>query len=116
MANVRGVIHVIIGTDEEWAKSNTKRKTHLRSVTSVVLPKRLCQQEKYRVKFSEKDDNSMCDEEGNDPMVVIATIIGFQVKRILVHSGSVVEGVGGGSNVKKTSIRMGYCDNKAWKS
>ncbi|KAH1030991.1 hypothetical protein J1N35_043165 [Gossypium stocksii] len=39
---VRGTIHVIIGTNEDWATSNTKRKTHLRSVMFISSPKRLC--------------------------------------------------------------------------
>ncbi|KAH1082065.1 hypothetical protein J1N35_021826 [Gossypium stocksii] len=38
---VRGTIHIIIGTSEEWMTSNTKRKTHLRSVMSISSPKRL---------------------------------------------------------------------------
>lgn len=33
----------------------------------------------------------VCDEGGNDPMVVFATITCFEVKRILVNSVSVVE-------------------------
>lgn len=33
----------------------------------------------------------MCDEEGNDLMVAIATIAGFQDCRILVDNGSIVE-------------------------
>ncbi|KAK5839861.1 hypothetical protein PVK06_008706 [Gossypium arboreum] len=33
----------------------------------------------------------ICDDEGNDPMVISTTIAGFEVKIILVDSGSVME-------------------------
>lgn len=41
--NVRGTIHVIVGTNEDWTTSSVKRKAHLRSVMLVNVPKRLCQ-------------------------------------------------------------------------
>lgn len=58
---------------------------------SVSSSKRLRQQEKWNVEFNDEDKDSVCDEEGNDPMVVSTTIVGFEVKRIFVNSGSVVE-------------------------
>ncbi|KAH1083402.1 hypothetical protein J1N35_023163 [Gossypium stocksii] len=39
---VKGFIHVILGTDEEWVGSSTKRKVHMSSVISVNAPKRSC--------------------------------------------------------------------------
>ncbi|KAK5812857.1 hypothetical protein PVK06_028300 [Gossypium arboreum] len=77
--------------DEEWTTPNTKRKTHLRSVISISPLKRLHQQEKWKVEFNDEDEDSICNEEGNDPMVVSTTIAGFKVTRILVDSGSVVD-------------------------
>ncbi|KAA3484523.1 RNA-directed DNA polymerase-like protein [Gossypium australe] len=77
--------------DEEWKTSNTKRKTHLRSVMLVNSLKRLRWQEKWKVEFNEEDEDSICDEEGNDPMVVSTTIARFEVKIILIDSGSVME-------------------------
>ncbi|KAH1114996.1 hypothetical protein J1N35_008374, partial [Gossypium stocksii] len=50
-----------------------------------------CQQEKWKVEFNDKDEDSVCDKEGNDPIVVLATIARFEVKRIFVKSGSIVE-------------------------
>ncbi|KAH1082171.1 hypothetical protein J1N35_021932 [Gossypium stocksii] len=43
---MRGIINVIIGTNEDWATSNAKRKAHFRSIMSVSSPKIFCQQEK----------------------------------------------------------------------
>lgn len=37
---VRGTIHVLVGTDEDWAGSNTKKWAHMQSVMSVSTPKR----------------------------------------------------------------------------
>lgn len=71
--------------------SNVKRKAHLRNVTSVNLPKRPCHQEKWKVEFNDKNEELVCDEEGNDPMVVSVIIVRFEVKRIFVDSGSTVE-------------------------
>ncbi|KAH1091559.1 hypothetical protein J1N35_018816 [Gossypium stocksii] len=57
---------------------------------SVNSLKRLCQQEKWKVEFNDEDENSIYDKEGNDPVAISATIIGFEVKKILDNSGSVV--------------------------
>ncbi|KAH1097936.1 hypothetical protein J1N35_014857, partial [Gossypium stocksii] len=77
--------------DKDWTTSNAKKKAHIRSVMSVNTPKSLCQLGKQNVDFSNEDEELVCDEEGNDPMVVSIVIAGFEVKRILVDSGSVVE-------------------------
>ncbi|KAH1107388.1 hypothetical protein J1N35_011156 [Gossypium stocksii] len=76
---------------EEAVTSNAKRKAHMRSVTSVNAPKRLCQQWKWNVEFSNKKEELVCDEEGNDPMVVSVAIMGFEVKSILVDSVSAID-------------------------
>lgn len=51
---------------------------------SVNVPKRLCQQEKWNIEFSNDDEELVCVKEGNDLMVVFVLIVGFEVKRILV--------------------------------
>ncbi|KAK5838840.1 hypothetical protein PVK06_007582 [Gossypium arboreum] len=57
----------------------------------VSSPKRLHQQEKWKVEFNDEDKDLVCDEERNDPMVMSETIPGFEVKRILVDNSSAVE-------------------------
>lgn len=42
---VKGTIHVIVGTNEQWVGYNTKMKAHMRSVMSVNALKKLRQQE-----------------------------------------------------------------------
>lgn len=59
---VRGLIHVIVGTDEDWTTSNAKRKGHMSRVMLVNAPKRRCQQGKWSVEFSNKDKELICDE------------------------------------------------------
>ncbi|KAH1031202.1 hypothetical protein J1N35_043376 [Gossypium stocksii] len=44
--NVRGTIHMIVGTNEEWSTSSTKRKAHLNGVMPIGSPKRPHQQER----------------------------------------------------------------------
>ncbi|KAK5794172.1 hypothetical protein PVK06_035381 [Gossypium arboreum] len=46
---------------------------------------------KVESRISDEDEDLMCDEEGNDPMVVEVIIARFEVKRISVHSGNAVE-------------------------
>lgn len=43
------------------------------------------------MEFNEEDAYLVCDKERNDPTVVSATIVGFEVKKILVDSGSTME-------------------------
>ncbi|KAK5812376.1 hypothetical protein PVK06_027805 [Gossypium arboreum] len=49
------------------------------------------QSEIWNVEFSSEDEDSVCNKERNDPMVVLATVAGFEVKRIHVDSGNAVE-------------------------
>ncbi|XP_040957772.1 uncharacterized protein [Gossypium hirsutum] len=79
------------GIDEDWVGSNAKRKAHMRSVMFVSAPKRSCHQGRWSVEFGNDNEELVCNKEGNDPMVVFVMIAGFEVKRILVDSGSVVE-------------------------
>lgn len=52
------------------------------------------------MEFKKKDDDSVCDEERNDPMVLTTTIVVFEVKRILANSRSAVEVLTGESYQK----------------
>ncbi|KAK5839780.1 hypothetical protein PVK06_008619 [Gossypium arboreum] len=76
---------------EDAVCSNTKRRAYMRDVTLLSVPKRSRYQEKWNVEFESDNEELICDEEGNDPMVVSATVTGFKVKRILVDSGSIVK-------------------------
>lgn len=38
--HIRGIVHVNVGMDEEWATSKSKRKAHLRNVMSVSTTKK----------------------------------------------------------------------------
>lgn len=57
----------------------------------IDSPKKPRQQERWKVDFTEEDDELVCNEDGNDPIVVIAIIVNFKVRRILVDSGNAVE-------------------------
>lgn len=82
---------MIVGTNEQQVGSSTKSKIHMRSMMLVSAPKRSRQQERQSVEFGNNDEELVSDDEGNYPMVVLLTIANFEVKRILVYSGSAVE-------------------------
>ncbi|KAH1092395.1 hypothetical protein J1N35_019652 [Gossypium stocksii] len=63
----------------------------MRSVMFVSAPKRSCHQGRRSAEFGNDDEKLVCDEDGNDSMVAFTMIVGFEVKRILVDSGSVVD-------------------------
>lgn len=61
------------------------------SVMSVNMPNRQCQCGRWNVKFGNDDKELVCDEKANNLMVVSTMIAGFEVRRILVDSGSTTE-------------------------
>ncbi|KAH1129125.1 hypothetical protein J1N35_000503, partial [Gossypium stocksii] len=65
-------------TDEDWAGSNVKWKVRIRS---VMLASTLKSDDKQLVR----------DEEGNNPIVVLAIVARFEVKEILADNGSIRE-------------------------
>ena len=85
-----GVINVIVSPAETWANSKSKRKSHLRSVMAVDVATKRPKHSDWSICFNE-DDTELISEQGNDPIVVSATIGNYHVHRILIDNGSAVE-------------------------
>ena len=87
---VSGVINVIVSSAETWANSKSKRKSHLRSVMAVDVVTKRPKHSDWSISFNE-DDTELLSDQGNDPIVVSATIGNYHVHRILIDNGSAVE-------------------------
>ncbi|MBA0827299.1 hypothetical protein Goarm_012086 [Gossypium armourianum] len=88
----RGIIEVLVqGKHIEWVSSNLKWKAHMGSVLSTSTTIKKPKPSLWDLRFSERDKNGILDVEGENPLVVLANNLFFQVKRIMVDTSSSVD-------------------------
>ncbi|KAA3477473.1 Integrase, catalytic core [Gossypium australe] len=103
---VRGGERCVTGRNSEWSSSNSKRKTHLKSIMSVAAPlKKFRSFPSWYFLFS-KGERDVLDAESDDLPVVSVTIVTFQVKHILLDMGSSMDIL-----VSKAFHQMGLKDS-----
>ncbi|KAH1131125.1 hypothetical protein J1N35_002503 [Gossypium stocksii] len=88
---VRDIIDVLVGSKHvEEVTSNSKQKAYLRSIMSIAASVKNPGPSPWQLKLS-KHDKRVNDVEGDDPLVIFATISSFQVKKILMDIGSSID-------------------------
>ncbi|KAH1091806.1 hypothetical protein J1N35_019063 [Gossypium stocksii] len=95
-----------MGGNEEWAKTNSKRKAYFGSVRNVKSPlKKPHPVQGWQVKSDKRDENDILDTYSKDPLVVKTLTASFRVKRLLVF-GSVVMSVCSWYNFNSFTLRF----------
>ena len=91
LQRIRGKVNTIMGTTEKWATLRNKQRAHLRSIMAINSPTKWPRRhEDWQINFSTHEENIVHDNENNH--IFISPIIhNFQVDRILIEDGRVVE-------------------------
>ncbi|KAH1122725.1 hypothetical protein J1N35_005885 [Gossypium stocksii] len=76
---------------EEACEMASSQDLKIRVAPNRVKAHVTIQRERWSVKFGNENEELIYDKEDNDLMVVLVTVAGFEVKRILVDSGNTVE-------------------------